>query len=100
MVQEAPEEVGRVRVGMSACGGLDPWVQANEEREEVGGDGVREEVVDASVFARGGVAAAGAAVAFAAVGVAEPAEPAAAGAGSWGRAGALFGGACGGGGGG
>lgn len=45
-VQQAPEEVGWMCVRVSAGRGLDPWIQADEECEEVGGYGVGEEVVD------------------------------------------------------
>lgn len=39
-VQEAPEEVGWVRVGVALRGGLDAGIEPDEEREEVGGYGV------------------------------------------------------------
>ena len=67
-----------MRICMSACSGLQAWVQAAEEGEEVRGEGVREEVINRGIFARWGVAAGAIA-------------GAAAGAGGWGRARALFG---------
>jgi hypothetical protein len=52
--QQLPEEVGGVSVGVLLAGGLDAWVEANEENEEVGGYGVRE-VREVGVDGRGSV---------------------------------------------
>jgi len=41
-VEEAPEEVGGVRIGVTCPRGLDSRVEADKEDEEVGADGVRE----------------------------------------------------------
>jgi hypothetical protein len=39
-VQQAPEEVRRVRVWMAECGRLDARVQAHKEAQEVGRDSI------------------------------------------------------------
>lgn len=40
-VQELPEEVGGVRVGVATGGGCDAWVEADEDADEVGFQDVR-----------------------------------------------------------
>ena len=42
-VEQLPEEVGGVGVGMAGAGGLDARVEADEEDEQVRGDGVGEQ---------------------------------------------------------
>ena len=48
--------VGRVGVRVAAGGGADARVEADEEADQIGGDGVREKVGHVRVFAWRGVA--------------------------------------------
>ena len=54
-VQELPEQVGGVGVGVAGGGGAEARVDANEDADEGGGERVDEVVGDVSVFARRGV---------------------------------------------
>jgi len=55
-VEEFPEEVGRVVVGVACGGGAEAGVHADEDADEARGEGVGEVVDEVSVFAGGSVA--------------------------------------------
>ena len=58
-VQQFPEQVRRVRVGVARGGGAETRVQAYEHADQVRAQGVDEVVFQVRVFARGSIAAGG-----------------------------------------
>jgi len=55
-VEEFPEEVGRVVVGVACGGGAKAGVHADEDADETRGEGVGEVVDEVGVFAGGSIA--------------------------------------------
>lgn len=49
-MHEFPEQIGRVRVGVTIGGGANTWVEADEQADEVWGNGVGELVHDVGIF--------------------------------------------------
>jgi len=55
-VEELPEEVGRVVVGVACGSGADARIHTDEDTDEVGGERVGEVVDEVGVFAGGSIA--------------------------------------------
>ncbi len=58
-MEEFPEEVGRVVVGVACGGGAQAGVQADEDADETRGERVGEVVDEVGVFAGGSIAGGG-----------------------------------------